>query len=144
MDPSQASVGEKIAAGSAVVLFISLFLPWYGVSVSAGGLNISETGNAWEALSGIDVLLFLCAVTAAGVVVARLAGALPELPVPPGQILLAVGAVALLFVLYRIIDIPAPNNLPDQIDFSREWGIFVALIAAAAMAYGGFRATQET
>jgi hypothetical protein len=144
MDPSQAGVGEKIAAGSAVVLFISLFLPWYGVSVSAGGLNISETGNAWEALSGIDVLLFLCAVTAAGVVVARLAGALPELPVPPGQILLAVGAVALLFVLYRIIDIPAPNNLPDQIDFSREWGIFVALIAAAAMAYGGFRATQET
>ena len=144
MDPSQASLGERIAAGSAGGLLISLFLPWYGVSVSANGLNLSETGSGWEALSGIDILLFLCAVTAAGVVVARLAGLLPELPVPPGQILLAVGVLALLLVLYRIIDIPAPGNLPDEIDFSRKWGIFVALIAAAGMTYGAFQTIQET
>jgi hypothetical protein len=143
MDPSQASLGDRIVAGCAGGLFISLFLPWYGVSVSANGLNLSETGTGWEALSGIDILLFLCAVTAAAVVAARVAGVLPELPVPPGQILLAVGVFALLLVLYRIIDIPAPGNLPDEIDFSREWGLFVALLAAGGMAYGGFQTTQE-
>lgn len=143
MDLSLASTGEKIVAASAVALFISLFFPWYGLSAASGGLDLSDTANAWEALRDIDILLFLCAVMMAGIVVARLAGGLPELPVSPGQVLFAVGAFAFLLVLYRFIDIPTPDVLPAQGHLSREWGVFVALVAAGGMAYGGFRATQE-
>jgi hypothetical protein len=145
MDPSQASMGEKIAAGSAVLLFISLFFPWYGVKVSAAGTSVSLSGSlsAWEAFGFIDILLFLCAVTAVGIVVAGLAGALPALPVPASQILLGVGAFALLLVLYRLIDTPAPDGLPDSVDFTRKLGLFIGLVAAGGMAYGGFQTTKE-
>ena len=41
-------------------------------------------------------------------------------------------ALAVLLVLYRIIDIPADGDVPDEVDLSRKVGIFIALIGAAA------------
>jgi hypothetical protein len=48
-----------------------------------------------------------------------------------------------LLVLYRIIDIPAGDVL-DEVDLSRKVGIFIALIASGAIAYGGWRTNTET
>ena len=52
--------------------------------------------------------------------------------------------MAVLLVLFRIIDIPTDGDVPDQIDLSRKIGIFLALIGAAAVAYGGWRTNTET
>ncbi|MEA2401066.1 MAG: hypothetical protein QOK00_1469 [Thermoleophilaceae bacterium] len=146
MDTSKLSVGEQIAGVSGVVLLISLFLPWYGVDVSVGGFSASESASAWEAMGFIDILLFLVAVVAIGVPVARAMGSLPD-DVPGPLLLVAAGAVGLLLVLYRLIDIPAPD-IPDvagnTIDFGRKLGIFVGLIAAGGVAYGGWRANAES
>jgi hypothetical protein len=49
-------------------------------------------------------------------------------------------------VLFRLLDIPAPDvpaAAEDSGDFDRESGLFLALIAAAAIAYGGWRANSE-
>jgi hypothetical protein len=59
-------------------------------------------------------------------------------------ILLGLGALAVLLVLYRIIDIPVEGDIPDEVDLSRKIGVFVALIGAAAVAYGGWRRNTET
>jgi hypothetical protein len=146
-DTSRARFGDLIAGGAGLVLFISLFLNWYSVSVksSVGGFNstsLSESGSGWEALGFIDILLAICALVAIAVAVMRMMGVLPRnLPVTPGQILLLVGGLATLLVLFRILSIPH-GDVPDlpgvNIDFGREFGIFLALIAAAAMAVGGF------
>lgn len=141
MNASQLSTGAKIAAGSAVALLIVMFLPWYGVEVKS--LSISESGNAWETLSSIDIMLLLCALIAIGIVGAKATGALPALPVPAGTIVAGVGALALLLVLFRLIDSPAPSDLPDAVDVTRKFGIFLGLIASAGLAYGGYTLMNE-
>lgn len=145
MDTSRISLGERIAGAGAVALLICLFLPWYGVEIDFGG-GSSASGNAtgWEALSIIDILLFLIVLVTIGVVAAKAAGSLPSLPAPPAQILLGAGVFALLLVLFRIIDVPTPDGVPDAVeddlDIGRKVGVFLSLIAAGAMAYGGFSA----
>jgi hypothetical protein len=140
MDTSRLTTGDMIAGVGGIVLLISLFLPWYGVSVDE--LNISVTGSGWEVLGFIDILLFLIAVTAIAIVVARATGRLPA-EVPAAVVLLAAGALAVLLVLYRIIDIPG-SDVSDQVDLGRKIGVFIALIGAAAVAYGGWRTNAET
>ena len=142
MDTSRLTTGDMIAGVGGVVLLISLFLPWYGVSIDIGGVSASDSGTGWEALDFIDILLLAVSVAAIGVVAARAAGQLPP-EVPGAVVLLALGALAMLLVLYRIIDIPV-DDVPDEVDLSRKIGIFIALIGAAAVAYGGWRTNTET
>jgi hypothetical protein len=142
VDTSKLSLGDQIAAVSGIVLLIALFLPWYGVDVNLGGLSASESANAWEALDFIDILLFLVALVAIGVPVAKAAGSLPP-DVPGPMIVLAAGGLAVLLVLFRLIDLPTPDVDGSGIDFSRKFGIFLGLIAAVGVTYGGWRANEE-
>jgi predicted MFS family arabinose efflux permease len=116
------------------VLLIVMFLPWYGVDAEFANVSVSESANAWEMLSFIDILLFLIAVIAIAVPLARSSG------------VLAAGALGLLLVLFRIVDIPAPD-LPalaeDSIDFERKIGLFFGLVATAGIVYGGWRANMK-
>ena len=143
MDTSRLTTGDIIAGVGGIVLLISLFLPWYGVSVDVAGFSASESGSGWEALGFIDILLFLISVAAIAIVAARAAGALPA-DIPAPVILLGLGGLALLLVLFRIIDIPVDGDIPDEVDLSRKLGIFIALIAAAAVTYGGWRTNAES
>jgi hypothetical protein len=141
MDTSRLTPVDMIAGAGGIVLLISLFLPWYGASVEVAGFSASESASGWEVLSLIDIILFLCAVVAIAVVAARAGGSLPA-DVPAGLVLFAAGALALLLVVFRIIDIPA-GDVPDEIDLSRKIGIFIALLASAAITYAGWRANAE-
>lgn len=144
MDPTRLTLGERIAGAGGLVLLICLFFPWYGAELDVGGSSASDSGTGWEVLSVIDILLFLIALVTIGIVAAKAAGSLPPtLPAPPAQILLGVGALALLLVLFRIIDLPTPGDLPDEVDVSRKIGVFVGLIAAGAIAYGGYSGQSE-
>ena len=143
MDTSRISFGEMIAGVSAIALFVFMLLPWYGVSASFGGVGVSESASAWEAFSLIDVLLFLVLAAAIGLVIARAANAVPDLPQPPGLIIAAAGAFAVLLILFRLIIIPDGNVDVDGVDFSRKIGIFLGLIAAAGITFGGWTAMNE-
>jgi hypothetical protein len=145
VDTSRISFGEMVAAASGIALFIFMFLPWYGVDVS--GFDVSESANAWEAMSFIDILLFLVVIIAVGAALARAAGSMPsDLPAPAGTIVMIAGVVAVILILFRIIDIPAgdvPEVVEDSVDFTRKIGIFLALLAAAGIAFGGYTAANE-
>jgi hypothetical protein len=144
MDTSRLTTGDIVAGVGGIVLLISLFLPWYGASADIPGFgSVSNDASGWQALGFIDILLFLIAVAAIAVVAARAAGVLPA-DIPAPVILLGLGGLAVLLVLLRIIDIPVEGDIPDEIDFSRKVGIFVALIGAAAVTYGGWRTNTET
>jgi hypothetical protein len=142
VDTSKLSLGDQIAAVSGIALFIVMFLPWYGVDVNVGPISASESANAWEALSFIDILLFLIALVAVGVPAAKAAGSLPD-DVPGALLVLAAGAFGVLLVLFRLIDLPTPDISAAGVDFGRKIGIFLGLVATAGIAYGGWRANEE-
>jgi hypothetical protein len=139
VDTEKLSAGEKIAGVSAVLLFLFMFFDWF--SVDSGGFFTVDVGNAWQALDVIPIFLMIAIVAAVGVAVIRLTDALLEPTVPMNAVVAILGAVAFLLILYRIIDPPGSGF--EGIDVNPALGIFLGLIAAAGIAYGGYRAIQE-
>jgi uncharacterized membrane protein YhaH (DUF805 family) len=146
MDLDRLSTGEKVAGGSAVLLFIFMFFDWFKVEVSgAGFVGGSLGGNAWEWFTWIDLLMLLTVIVALAVVVIRLSDAVFEPPVSLNAVVAVLGGLSVLFVLYRIIDPPGASESFGgvSVDVGRQIGVFLGLIAAAGITYGGYRAMQE-
>jgi hypothetical protein len=147
MDVDRLSTGEKIAGGSAVLLFIFMFFDWFSVSVSGGsGLFAGSVagGNAWDALDFIPIVLVVAIVAAIGVALLRLSDGDFEPPVWANTAIAVLGGISTLLILYRIVDAPGGGSVPGlSVDVSPALGIFLGLIAAAGVAYGGYRAMQE-
>lgn len=122
-DPATVPSSRWLAGGGALVLLISLFLDWFG----AGGY--SETG--WDALDG-DKLVGLFALVALVIIGLELFGATLSLPVDPSLVVLACGALSLMIIVLRFIDL---SNF--------KYGIFIALLAAIALTVGGWLELQN-
>jgi len=149
MDLDRLSTGEKIASVSAILLFVFMFfVDWFGVEVSGVGGFSGDVpgvgGSAWDALELIRFVLLLTVLAAVGLAVLRLTDSTYEPPVPASTVVAALGAVSVLLILFRII---APPDLGDlggvSYDATLKIGIFLGLISAAGIAYGGYRAMQE-
>jgi hypothetical protein len=143
------SQGELIAGIAGVVLLIDLWFKWYGVKVSGGGgllkgVNFGVSANAWQSFGLIDIILFLVALITIGVAVMRALNNMPDMPYPPATLVTIAGAIALLLILFRIIDTPVDTQGVDGIDVTRKIGVWIGLLAAAALTYGGWRAMQES
>lgn len=137
MDTSRISFGEMIAAVSAVLLFLFMFVfDWFGVKETPGG------ASAWQWFSLIDILLFLVIVIAIVAAVLQAVGGAPNLPAPAGQIVLAAGAIAVVLILLRII-FPGDGPFPFDVEATRKIGAFLGLLAAVGIAFGGFTAMNE-
>lgn len=148
MELDRLSLGEKIAAGSAVLLFILMFFDWFGAEVSSvtgfSGEVPGDGANAWEALDIIPIFLMAAIVCALGVAVIRLTDADFEPPVSANAVVAAVGGLAVLLIAYRILDAPGGGDFGGvTVDTTLKLGIFLALIAAGGIAYGGYSAMRE-
>ncbi|HEX6687547.1 MAG TPA: hypothetical protein VF085_02650 [Solirubrobacterales bacterium] len=151
MQPSKLNRGEKVSAVSAVLLFVFMFFDWFGGKVSgvpgfSGNVTDSGSGggSAWQTLDVIPLFLMLAIVVAVGVAVVRLTDADLELSISLNSIVAAVGALAFLLILYRIVDPPGLASTPGiSVDATLELGIFLGLLAAAGIAYGGYSAMRE-
>jgi hypothetical protein len=145
MDADRLRTGELIAAVSGVALFIIMFLPWFGVDLEvpegaeeaaeAIGFSADTSFNAWQSFDFIDLVLLVTIVVAVGMAVAAMAAQTVALPVAASALTAGLGILSTLLVLYRIID--PPNEL------GRKFWLFLGLVAAAGIAYGGWRAMQE-
>ena len=144
MDVDRLSTGEKIAGASALLLFIFMFFDWFTVDIDGEGLfSVSAGGNAWDVFSWIDLFLMLTILVVVAVVVIRLTDALIEPPVSLNAIAAVLGGISVLLILYRIIDPPLDTGGLTGVDISPALGVFLGLIAAVGIAYGGYRAMQE-
>ncbi|MGN6259078.1 MAG: hypothetical protein ACTHN3_15250 [Solirubrobacterales bacterium] len=141
MDVDRLSTGEKIAGVSAILLFIFMFLDWFTVGASNGFVSVSVGGSAWDALDVIPIILMLAIVAAVGVAVVRLTDALFEPAISMNAVVAILGIVSVLLILYRIVN--PPDSGVSGISVDPAVGIFLGLIAAAGIAYGGYRAMQE-
>jgi hypothetical protein len=133
------STGEKIAGASGVALIIIMFLSWWGAPGELGDLaeaaGIDASANAWQGASFLDIIWFLTAVAAIALAVIAATATTPALPVSMSAVVAGLGILSTLLIIYRLIDPPE--------DAAREIGAFLGLIAAAGIAYGGWKAMEE-
>ncbi len=142
------SPGEKIAGGSAILLFIFMFFDWFGVEVSGvGGFSGSvpgEGGSAWEALDFIPIILLITVVAALVLVGLRLTDSAYEPPVPMSTIVTVLGVISVVLILFRIVFPPSFGDFGGvSVDATLSLGIFLGLLAAGGIAYGGYSTMKE-
>ena len=129
------ALGDTLTWVSGLVLMVSAFTGWYVGSGS--GLTISVTG--WHT-GTLGKLVFFAGLAVVALVVLREAGI--ELPatVPESLVVIALGSLATVFVLIRVITIPE-QFLPAD---GRGVGIWISLVAAlAVIASGLLQASEE-
>ncbi|HEX2097355.1 MAG TPA: hypothetical protein VHF50_08315 [Solirubrobacterales bacterium] len=150
MELVRLSRGEQIAAVSAILLFVFMFFDWFGVEVSGvpgfSGEVTGGGGSAWDALDVIPIFLMAAIVVAIGVAIVRFTEADLELPISLNAIVAALGALATLLILYRIVDPPGGGGTGFEgveVDTTLKLGIFLALLSALGIAYGGYSAMRE-
>jgi hypothetical protein len=149
MEVDKLNTGEKVSAVSAILLFIFMFFDWFGVKVSgvpvfSGDISGSGGGSAWDALHVIPIFLMLAIVVALGVALIRLTDADLEPPISMNAIVAGLGGFAVLLILYRIVFPPDFGSFGGvSVDATLKFGIFLGLISAAGIAYGGFGAMRE-
>lgn len=142
--------GEAIAALAAVALFVFTFLGWYDAEVSGQAREIKlgggagAGGNAWQTLEVAPLFLLLTVVVTLGAALSRIAGSKTKPAVPLSASVTVLGGLSALIVLFRILAPPDLGELGGlQLNANVELGAFLALIAAAVLAYGGYRAMGE-
>ena len=128
------ALGERLTWLSGLILLLSTLMGWY---VGSGeGLTISVIG--WHT-GALGKLVFFIGLAVLALVALRQAGI--ELPatVPESLIVIALGALATVFVLIRIISIPE-RFLPAD---GRGVGIWISLLAAIGVIVAGLLEAAE-
>jgi hypothetical protein len=148
MEADRLSTGEKISAASAVLLFIVMFFDWFGVEVSgSGGFSQSvpdSGGSAWDALDFIPIILVVTIVVALVNAFLRLSDSDYEPPISMNVAVTVLGGLSALLVLFRIVFPPSFGSFGGiTVDANLKFGIFLGLLTAAGIAFGGWKAMQE-
>lgn len=127
--------GDRITWVSGLVLAVSSFTGWYAGS-SLEGPNLAVIG--WHT-GVLGKLVFFIGLAVLVLGALRRAGI--ELPanVPESLVVIALGSIATIFVLIRLI------SIPDEFAFAgRGIGIWISLLSAVSLIGGGLlRANEE-
>jgi hypothetical protein len=136
MSLDKVSMGRRVLLGSAILLFIWSFLPWNGAGGCIGSFCVSATITAWHGWgTGMGIVLIIMILWEALLLVQIVspdAFKLPELPVKPMLISLALGVLVVLFGVIRVLEYAG-----------KKWEIWIALLIMIALAAGIFLRFQE-
>jgi hypothetical protein len=138
LDANRLSQGQLVAAIAAIALFIISFLPWFsigGTEVTVGGTTIggSENLSLWKAENPFDIYLLIVILVALVPAALSFLGDGGDAPMASMATCLLAG-VGTLLIIYQLF---------DHGDYSLKVGIFLGLIATAAIAVGGYLSMQE-
>jgi outer membrane biosynthesis protein TonB len=129
VDVNRLRTGEKIAGVAALLLFIDMFLKWYGVK----GVDI--TISAWKVFSYTDLLMLLLILAALALVFIRGTGRTVQLPASLPLIVAGIGVLTAIVVLLRLFDQPGPNELVTVRLFA-----YIGFLLVLAITYGAIQA----
>ena len=128
------AIGERLTWLSGLILLLSTLMGWY---VGSGdGLTISVIG--WHT-GVLGKLVFFIGLAVLALVALRQAGIEPPATVPESLVVIALGAIATVFVLIRLISIPE-RFLPAD---GRGIGIWISLLAALGVIVAGLLEAAE-
>jgi hypothetical protein len=124
---------------AAAALAASLILPWYQKSFVPSGSRVFVQDNlsAWGVFSFVEAAILLVAVGVVFLVWARANRRAFHLPGGDGAVIFGAGCWALALLVWRLFD--KPNVDTPAATVGIQWGIFVAFVAAGALAAAGAR-----
>ncbi len=147
MKLSRVRSADWLAGIGGLVLFVSLWLHWYGFDADAltDGPTIAAIGStsvpditAWQAFSEIDVLLALFALPAIGVPISAALSKVPTAPVAFTVVATCASFLAVLLVLFRLLDQPGSNEL-----VAVRYGAWIGLAGAVLALVGSWLAMAD-
>ena len=136
---------SRLAAFASLALFVTLFLPWYQVTLIAQAKttklqSASATITGWGAFSFVEAAVLLVAASVVTLLFQRAEGRAFHLPGGDGGVITAAGVWTCVLIVWRIFDKQgATTNGPSATTSGIEWGIFIALAAGAFLVYSGSR-----
>ena len=131
---------QRLAGLAAVALAITLFLPWYSVSVARESVFFGDNRSAFGVFSFVEAAVLLVALGVLVLLFARGERRGFHLPGGDGTVILAAGAWAALLLLWRVFD--RPDVAGRGVTVGITWGFFFAFLAAASLALAGLRMRQ--
>jgi hypothetical protein len=130
---------QRVAAIAALILLLTLFLPWYQKSY----FDTKTRTPAQDSLSGFgsaDFVMASVVLVALGVLALLWVRGQERgfhLPFGDGIVIMVAGARAGVLIFYRVLDHPDVSGAGATIGI--QWGVFVAFLAAAFLVYSGYR-----
>ncbi|HEX6390035.1 MAG TPA: hypothetical protein VFZ89_11320 [Solirubrobacteraceae bacterium] len=127
---------------AALVLLLSMFLPWYSRNTSAAsdkGLQTDhDPTSAISVFTFVEAAIFLVAIGVTLLMFARGERRAFHLPGGDGTIITAAGGWAAFLVFYRFVDQPSGGTSQSiAYDYGLHWGIFFGMLASLFLAYAG-------
>jgi hypothetical protein len=136
---------RRLAAVAAIVLFLTLFLPWYQETVIASGAatklqSATASLTGWGAFSFVEAAILLVAAGVLVLLYQRAEGRAFHIPGGDGGVIMVAGLWACVLIIWRIFDKQGTSSHGRYATTSGiEWGIFAALAIAGLLAYAGSR-----
>ncbi|HEY7381433.1 MAG TPA: hypothetical protein VH572_09500 [Gaiella sp.] len=133
LDRGLFGLGDRLGLVSGLVLAVSAFTGWYtgpseGVTVSVLAWNTGVLGK----------LIFFLGLGAVLIVALRELGVAMPAALPESLVVIALGVLATIFVLVRVI------SIPDDFFFAgRGVGIWISLVSAIAVIVAGLLQASE-
>ena len=140
MEPEQ-----QLAAGAALGLFVSMFLPWYSQTntvVVGNAARATRTSlSAFESFSWVEAAVLLVSAAVLTLLFARAEQRGDfHLPGGDGTVVMVAGGWTAVLVFYRLLDKPGLHGTQRiTATVGVQWGIFIALLLALTVAYAGWR-----
>jgi hypothetical protein len=138
LDLSRLSPGEFMGMAAALVLLVSMWLPWFTTSSSnpnshLAGASHGDSVSAWQVFSKMDWLLV--AACTAPFILSWIIARGHKLTWKPGEVTMIVGITAFVLILCNGIILGRPG---DSVDIGLGIGYFVGLLGAAGMMIAGY------
>lgn len=132
--------GRLVAAVGGIVLIISLFFKWYGISFGgefgqianqfANSINVDTSVSGWQSLDFGDIVFLVVGLLAIAPAALDIFDLEVDLPFDVAFVALIGGAISAAWIVLRMIDKPDGAGL--------KIGIFLGLAGAVVVAVGGF------
>ena len=134
--------GDLIVLVGTVVVFVSLYLPWYSISLS--GFASLYSGGAIGSISALGdgaggwrfLILVVCLVIVGYVFLRTMSSRGLRLPLPHWQLVTVLTGLNLLLVLIAFLVKPGGGSTVSGLSISWDYGAYLAL-GAAALAVAG-------
>ena len=143
---------QRLAVGAALGLLLSMLLPWYQQSgtvttPNAATSQLTDSFNAFQSWGFVEASILLVAIGVIALCAARADRRAFHLPGGDGIVLMVAGGWVMFLIFYRQLDRPSGNDSgvlrpigsPSWGSVGVDWGIFVAFLLGAVIAYAGWR-----
>ena len=135
---------QRLAAIAAFALLLSMLLPWYhetgNALVGKSLQSIDDSKSAFGVYSFVEAAIFVVVVGVLVLLWARAERKAFHLPGGDGTVIMGAGLWVMFLIFYRQLD--KPNGRHEgliQTSIGVDWGIFIAFLLGALLAYAGYR-----